>query len=164
MIDIDKIESSLSKIKLIGVLISKKIRSTPRGKYAFLQISDLKGIIDLAIFDEALLYNSNELLVEGNSLYFSVEVRKDNAGVRIIAESVEDIDQAILRSGINVKVVINSIEQLECLKEKVNYTSGIKIQLSAKLETGDIVYFKQKKIFINLNELPYLQKIGIANL
>ncbi len=163
-IDIDKIESSLSKIKLIGVLISKKIRSTPRGKYAFLQISDLKGIIDLAIFDEALLYNSNELLVEGNSLYFSVEVRKDNAGVRIIAESVEDIDQAILRSGINVKVVINSIEQLECLKEKVNYTSGIKIQLSAKLETGDIVYFKQKKIFINLNELPYLQKIGIANL
>ena len=124
----------------------------------------MKGIIDLAIFDEALLYNSNELLVEGNSLYFSAEVKKDNAGVRIIAEGVDDIDQVILRSGVNVKVVINSIEQLECLKEKVNYTSGIKIQLSTKLETGDIVYFKQKKIFINLSELPYLQKIGIANL
>ncbi len=163
--DIDKIESSLSKIKLIGVLISKKIRSTPRGKYAFLQISDLKGIIDLAIFDEALLYNSNELLVEGNSLYFSVEVRKDNAGVRIIAESVENIDQAILKSGVNVKVVINNIEQLECLKEKINYTSGIKIKLSVELETGDIAHFKQKNnIFINLSELSYLQNIGIASL
>ena len=163
--DIDKIEASVSKIKLIGVLISKKIRSTPRGKYAFLQISDLRGIIDLAIFDETLLYNSNEFLVEGNSLYFSTEVRKDNAGVRIIAESVEGIDQAILRSNVRAKVSINSFEQLEYLKERVNYASGIKIKLSIKLETGDVVYFKQKNnIFINLSELPNLQSMGIANL
>ncbi len=158
-IDIEKIQSSISKIKLLGVLTVKKIRSTPRGKYAFLQISDLNGIIDLSIFDEALLYKSNDLLVEGNSLYFSAEVRKDNSGVRIIVDNINNIDQAINDSNIQIKIIIKEQKHLEYLQKTVNYTSGIKINLSAQNEVGDIVNFKQtKNMYIDLNDLYYFQK------
>ena len=157
--DIEKIQSSISKIKLLGVLTVKKIRSTPRGKYAFLQISDLNGIIDLAIFDESLLYKSNDLLVEGNSLYFSAEVRKDNSGVRIIVNNISTIDQSINDSNVQIKIMIKEQKHLEYLKKTIDYTSGIKINLSAQNEAGDIVYFKQtKNMFIDLSDLHYFQK------
>ena len=160
--DIEKIENSISKITLAGVLILKKIRSTPRGKYAFLQVSDLNGIIDLAIFDEALLYKVNDLLIEGNSLYFLVEVRKDNSGIRIIAENIKHIDQAINNSSIQVRVTIKEQKHLEYLQKTINYTAGIKIKLTVQNEIGDVVYFKQNKnMFIDLSDLPYLQNNGL---
>ena len=162
---ISKITSSLSKIRLIGVLLSKKIRSTARGKYAFLQIADLEGILDVAIFSESLLYDSNEILIEGKSLYIAAEVRKDHAGVKIIAESIKEVEQFILASVTNVKVTLNNVEELNTLKNIVNYTSGVKIILSAKLEAGDLLHFKQKnKMFISLSGLTDLINLGIVSL
>jgi len=160
--DIDGIENAISKVKLAGVLLSKKVRSTARGKYAFLQISDLKGIIDLSIFNEELLYKSNELLQEGNTLYFKSEVRKDSAGIRIIAEEVKGIEEVLLNSNIHLEVTIQSKNQLQFLRDKVNYTQGLKVRLIAELEGGDVVMFRQKNpMLIDLAQLDVLEKEGI---
>ena len=160
--DIDKIEESLSKVNLAGVLLSKKVRSTVRGKYAFLQISDLKGVIDLAIFNEDLLLKVNDLLEEGNTLYFKSEIRRDSAGLRIIAWDVKTIEQAVSEFGICIEVTIKNKKQLEFIKDKINYKQGVKIQLMAELEEGDIVIFKHDlQMLVGLDELEILKKEGI---
>ena len=160
--DIDGIENAISKIQLAGVLLSKKVRSTARGKYAFLQISDLKGIIDLSIFSEDLLYKSNDLLKEGNTLYFRSEVRKDSAGIRIVAEDVKGMEQAILDSDIYFEIIIKNKNQLQLIKDKINYTQGLKVKLIVELEGGEVVSFKQNnQILVDLVELDVFEKEGI---
>ncbi|WPX96296.1 DNA polymerase III subunit alpha [Candidatus Bandiella woodruffii] len=160
--EIDEIENQLSKIKLAGVLLSKKVRSTARGKYAFLQISDLKGIIDLSIFNEDLLYKTIDLLKEGNTLYFKAEVRKDAAGIRIIAEDVQEVRQAILDSDIRLNIVIKNKNQLDFLRDKINNDDGVKISLMAELESGDVVDFKHNSpLLIDIIELEKLIQNGI---
>jgi DNA polymerase-3 subunit alpha len=160
--DIDGIENAISKIQLAGVLLSKKVRSTARGKYAFLQISDLKGIIDLSIFSEDLLYKSNDLLNEGNTLYFRSEVRKDSAGIRIVAEEVKDMEQAILDSDVHFEIIIKNKNQLKIIRDKVNYTQGLKVKLMVELEGGEVVSFKQNDpMLVDLVELNAFEKEGI---
>ena len=160
--DIDKTEDSSSKINIAGVLLSKKVRSTARGKYAFLQISDLKGIIDLAIFNENLLYRVNDLLEEGNTLYFKSEVKRDGGGLRVIAWDVKEIEQALLESDLYISITIKNKKQLELVKNKINYKKGIKMQLTVELEEGDIVTFEHdQQILVVLDELEALKKEGI---
>ena len=161
--DIDKIKDSLSKVNLTGVLLSKRVRSTIRGKYAFLQVSDLKGIIDLAIFNEDLFLKVNDLLEEGNTLYFKSEIRRDNAGLRIVAWDVKTIEQTISELDICVAVTIKDEKQLKFIKDKINCEQGIKIQLIVELEEGDIVTFKHDpQMLIELNKLESLKEYGIA--
>ena len=70
-----------------------------------------------------------------------------------------NIDQAINDSNIQIKIIIKEQKHLEYLQKTVNYTSGIKINLSAQNEAGDIVNFKQtKNMYIDLNDLYYFQK------
>ena len=146
----------------MGVLISKKIRSTSKGKYAFLQLSDLEGIIDIAIFDESLLYNNSEILIIGNSLYFVTELKKNNAGMRIIAKDIKVIDDAIIKSNITVTIIIKNTKQLESLQKKINYSQGVKIDIFVECESGDLVYFKKnKELYINLDDLHYFKTFGM---
>jgi DNA polymerase-3 subunit alpha len=161
--DIDKIERLSSKIKVAGVLLSKKVRSTPRGKYAFLQISDLQGIIDIAIFSEDLLYKSNDILVEGRgALYFSADLKKDSAGLRIVAEDVKSIDNAIIDSSLRLTVIIKNKSELELVKDNINYTHGLKINLMVEFENKHVVTFKYSTpILLNLDNLEVLKKAGI---
>ena len=155
-----------SKIKLVGVLINKKIRSTPRGKYAFLQISDTNGLIDLAIFDESLLYKADEILVEGNMLHFSVEVKKDTSGViRIIAESIETLIDIIYSSNIRAVVTIKNHKDLEYVSKTLTYDIGIKTSLSVQNENGDTTFFcSEKPFFIDVDNMSNLIELGIAKL
>lgn len=152
--DIDKVEDSSPKINLAGVLLSKKVRSTARGKYAFLQVSDLKGVIDLAIFNENLLLKVNDILEEGNTLYFASEVKRDNAGMRIIAWDVKTMEQAVLESDICIAIKIKNKKQLDFVKDKINYKQGVKIQLILEIEDEGTVTFKcNPQMLVSIDKL-----------
>ena len=151
-----------SKINLIGVLISKKIRSTPKGKYAFLQLCDLKGIIDVSVFDESLLYDNSDILTIGNSLYCIAQLKKKNAGIRIIAQDIKVVDEAIIKSNIIITIVIKNVKQLEDLQQRINYSEGIKINILVEVTSGALVHFKKNNaLYVNINDLYYLKTLGM---
>ncbi|AWD33372.1 DNA polymerase III subunit alpha [Candidatus Fokinia solitaria] len=81
--------------KVAGIITSLKVRSSSSGKggkFAFMQLCDETGFLDVSIFNEAILIAQKDLLAEGQIIVCNVEIRKDNFGVRITVESVERID------------------------------------------------------------------------
>ena len=75
-----------------GVIVAKKIRTSKRGKYAFLQLSDRTGSYDVAIFDGDLLSNSIELINSHRVLIIESVVKISGNATRLVATVISDIE------------------------------------------------------------------------
>lgn len=82
-------------IKMAGVVASSKHRSGPRGRFAYLNISDPFGIYEATIFDEALITANRDLLEDGSEIVVECLIRKDDGGTRIMIKGVFRVDDFI---------------------------------------------------------------------
>jgi DNA polymerase III alpha subunit len=82
-------------IKLAGVVAYSRHRSGPKGRYAYLILSDPVGIFETSIFDEELITNSRDLMADGNNLVVETLVRKDEGGTRLLVRSMMALDDFI---------------------------------------------------------------------
>lgn len=86
------------RVKLAGIILGKQERTTARSRFAFVQLSDPTGTYEITIFSELLgqardkLEGNQPLLVEG-------EVRLDGDIVKILASSIQILDEAVSRGG-----------------------------------------------------------------
>ncbi len=86
-----------SFVKIAGVLTSKRMRSSQRGRFATLILSDPSGMVEVSLFDEDLLSAAREVLEVGNILMMSAEVRKDEGGMRLTAQSVSLLEDELAK-------------------------------------------------------------------
>lgn len=82
-------------IKMAGVVASSKHRSGPKGRFAYMTISDPFGIFEAMIFDEAIITNARDILVDGSKISFDCLVRKDDGGLRILIREVRKLEDFI---------------------------------------------------------------------
>ena len=82
-------------IKLAGVVAYSKHKSGPKGRYAYLTLSDPFGIYETAIFDEALITTHRDKMADGNSLVVECLIKKDQGGSRILVKSIERLEEFI---------------------------------------------------------------------
>ncbi len=82
-------------VKMAGVVAASKHRSGSRGRFAYLTISDPLGIFEAMIFDEALITNARDLLVDGSMIALECLVRKDDGGIRILVRDVKKLEEFI---------------------------------------------------------------------
>ncbi len=80
-----------STIKLAGVVAYSKHKSGPKGRYAYMTLSDPFGIYETSIFSEELITSKRDKMVDGNCLVLECLVRRDQGGARILVKSVEDL-------------------------------------------------------------------------
>ncbi|MDX2094565.1 MAG: DNA polymerase III subunit alpha [Alphaproteobacteria bacterium] len=95
------------KLKLAGILTATKMRSSPRGRSAFLTLSDAHGQYEVAVFDEHLLNQHHAMLKNAAVLMLGVEVRHGERGQRLLVtriESLEEASQALRAQKLTVKV------------------------------------------------------------
>jgi DNA polymerase III subunit alpha len=95
------------KLKLAGILTSTKMRSSPRGRSAFLNLSDSHGQYEVAVFDEYLLNQHHALLKNGTALMLGIDVRQSERGQRLLVtriEPLEEVSQTVRASTLTVKV------------------------------------------------------------
>lgn len=90
----DELEDGDS-IKMAGVIASSKHRSSARGRFAYLTISDPYGIFEAMIFDEALITAARDILVDGSQIIIECLIRKDEGGVRISVRDVKKLEDFI---------------------------------------------------------------------
>ena len=109
-----------SNISLAGVLISKRIRVSPRGRFAYVQLSDASGSYEVAVFDEELLNQNTGVLEEGNALLLAVEARKDEGGVRLIATGISLLEDMVSNQKFTINVQLAGTDALRPIKELLN--------------------------------------------
>lgn len=84
-----------SIIKLAGVAAYSRHRSGPRGRYAYLTLSDPIGIYETSIFDENLITDSRDLMEAGQSLVLVCLIRKDEGGIRLLVKEIIKLEDFI---------------------------------------------------------------------
>lgn len=106
-------------INIAGLIISKKIRSGKKGKFAFIQLSDDSGVIDASIFDQDLLCKASDILHDGSLVFCRASAIKDSRGLRIIIEDIKNITDVL--SNMHSKYVIyvynNDKDAIDLIRE-----------------------------------------------
>ncbi|MBL6665190.1 MAG: hypothetical protein ISQ34_05035 [Rickettsiales bacterium] len=82
-------------IKIAGVVAASKHRSSARGRFAYLTMSDPFGIYEVMIFDEAIITEQRDNLVDGSQIMLNCLVRRDEGGIRILTKEVTKLDDFI---------------------------------------------------------------------
>ncbi len=90
----DELEDN-NLVKMVGVVAGSKHRSSARGRFAYLTVSDPFGMFEAMIFDEAIITNTRDILVDGSSVALECLIKKDDGGVRILVRSVKKLDDFI---------------------------------------------------------------------
>jgi DNA polymerase-3 subunit alpha len=86
------------RVKLAGVVLGKQERSTPRSRFAFVQLSDPGGTYEVTVFAE-LLGRARERLESGDPLLIEGEVRLEGDALKVLATSIERLDAVLANGG-----------------------------------------------------------------
>jgi DNA polymerase-3 subunit alpha len=86
------------RVRLAGVVLGKQERSTPRSRFAFVQLSDPGGTFEVTVFAE-LLGRARERLESGEPLLIEGEVRLEGDALKVLATSIERLDAVLANGG-----------------------------------------------------------------
>lgn len=116
----EKLELNYKTVQLAGIVTGKKVKISPKGKFAFIQISDASGLAEISVFDEKLLSENGELLETGQMILIRADGKREEGGVRLIAQSIKPFDamQEGTAAG-TLEIDLQSAEALEPLKQAI---------------------------------------------
>lgn len=149
----DRASKKGSKIYVVGVITSRKIRSSPRGRYAFIQLSDLFGLYEVSVFNEELLNKHTEDLQLGKTLYLGVDARKDDNGLRFIVESIRALDDFITTIPTMYTIHFSDVTALKKLTFSDN---GVRVRLVATVDGHKVLFDSKKPLKLSMEELAKL--------
>lgn len=78
-----------AKIRMAGIVVKTTIKSSAKGRYAFISLSDPKGIVEVALFSNDMIIQHKDWLDDkaNNQMLFECLVKKDEGGYRIIVNN-----------------------------------------------------------------------------
>ena len=106
--------------KLLGVVITKTERTSKNGnKYAFVQLSDQKGVFEVALFSETYT-QSRDYLVPGKALFLNATLRQDGESTRLLANNVTSLETIMENLSRRLRIVVDetlAVSDVETLLE-----------------------------------------------
>jgi DNA polymerase-3 subunit alpha len=112
------------RIKLAGTVIDRMERTSAKGnRFAFVQCSDQSGAFELMVFSE-LLGSKRNLLEPGQAVLVSVDGRLDGDQVKLLAQSVEKLEDAVANSAAGLRIVLSDPAALEALRKTLDGKRG----------------------------------------
>jgi DNA polymerase III subunit alpha len=124
------------KVQLAGTVVGKKERTSARGtRFAFVQLSDMGGMYEVTVFSE-VLSAARELLEAGKAVLVSADAKREGEGVRMIAQRIQPLDQAVAGAAPAIRVYIAEASAMAVLKEAVAKVGRGKSQLSLVVDVG----------------------------
>jgi DNA polymerase-3 subunit alpha len=98
------------RINLAGVVSSSKIRTNQKGnKYAFIQLSDQKGVFEITAFSEVLSV-SQDLLKAGTAVLIRCDARLEEGGARLLANRIQSLDAAVEKEAKGISIYLNDMD------------------------------------------------------
>ncbi len=112
------------RIKLAGTVIDRMERTSAKGnRFAFVQCSDQSGAFELTVFSEVL--NAKRPLLEaGQAVLISADGRLDGEQVKLMAQSVEKLEDAVANAAAGLRIVISDPVALDALRKHLDGKKG----------------------------------------
>jgi len=112
------------RIKLAGTVIDRQERTSAKGnRFAFVQCSDQSGAFELTVFSE-LLGSKRNLLEAGQAILVSVDGRLDGEQVKLTAQTVEKLDDAVANAAAGLRIELSDLAALEPLRRALEGKRG----------------------------------------
>lgn len=108
-----------SLLKMAGIITSSKHRSSGKGRFAYLYVSDPFSIYEIMCYDENLITTKRDLLADGSMLVFECLVKKDDGGTRILAKNIFSLNDFLTQ----VKPQAQEFADIKVLKNKKDFPS-----------------------------------------
>ncbi len=139
---LEKLGTQYKPLKLAGIVTGRKFKASDKGRFAFLQLSDMGGIFEVSIFDETLLTQHRDLLENGKILLIHADGKADDSGARLIAQSISLFDDALTRqqqmqgSNAAFRIVLSQADAVPMIRNLLGEANGkgAKVTLSAQIE------------------------------
>ncbi|MCC2646902.1 MAG: dnaE1 [Rickettsiaceae bacterium] len=107
-------------LRIAGVIHEKDAKMSPRGRFIILQLSDQYGMYDATIFNEDVLKRCAPLLEGRIPIVLNCEIRKDEGGIRLAVQNIEDIEKIAYKNRSEYKITLNSNSKMEELLTNLN--------------------------------------------
>jgi DNA polymerase-3 subunit alpha len=112
------------RIKLAGTVIDRQERTSAKGnRFAFVQCSDQSGAFELTVFSE-LLGSKRNLLEPGQAILVSADGRLDGEQVKLTAQTVEKLDDAVANAAAGLRIELSDPTALEPLRKALEGKRG----------------------------------------
>jgi len=112
------------RIKLAGTVIDRQERTSAKGnRFAFVQCSDQSGAFELTVFSE-LLSSKRNLLEAGQAVLVSADGRLDGEQVKLTAQTVEKLEEAVANAAAGLRIIISDPAALEALRRNLEGKRG----------------------------------------
>ena len=119
--------------KIAGVVLGRQERSNARGnRYAFVQLSDSTGMVEITLFSEVLA-GARETLDSGAPVLIGVEVRLDGDSLKITAHSVDNLEKVAATRTEAIKVFVHDATPLPSIQKMLGGETGGRGQISIVL-------------------------------
>jgi DNA polymerase-3 subunit alpha len=106
----ERAQLGAARVKLAGSVINSKERITRTGsRMAWVRLSDGGGSYEVTFFSETLA-RGRDILVAGNSVLITADIKLEGDSLRITAQEVEPLDQAAIRAGAGIRVWLQQTE------------------------------------------------------
>ena len=157
----------IKNAKLIGSILDIKDRSNKEGrKYAFITVSNLTSQFEMSVFNDTIL-KYKDLIKEGNTLLFHVDISWENENLRIIIKKIEDLNKIYSNSKIKINLYLSESQDFSLLEKFLTKSSDKNSLFVFYEKNGRLVSFdfsKNYKIsnFSKLDELNLSKKINYS--
>jgi DNA polymerase-3 subunit alpha len=112
------------RIKLAGTVIDRSERTSAKGnRFAFVQCSDQSGAFEMMVFSE-VLSSKRPLLEPGQAILVSVDGRLDGEQVKLLAQNVEKLEDAVANSAAGLRIEISDPTVLATLHKTLEGRKG----------------------------------------
>ena len=126
-----------STVRLAGVVLDKQERTSAKGnRFAFVQLTDSSGQYEVVVFSE-LLTASRALLEANSRVLLSAEARADGDGLRLNAQTVAPLDEALAEAAKGLRVFVAGTGGLESLKRTIADGAKGPGRISLVIDVGD---------------------------
>lgn len=166
----EKLSNAYRPIKVAGIVTGKKVKVSDKGRFAFLQMSDLDGAFEVSVFNEALLSQNRDHLENGKMLYITADGKSEEAGVRLIAQGIMLLDEAVtkMRNGkqMSITLVVSDMAAIPPIRQILvpAAAQGATVQLSVQQDGGETMIELPGKYQTSTEMLDKLRSIkGIVS-
>ncbi|MBV1830914.1 DNA polymerase III subunit alpha [Komagataeibacter sp. AV436] len=110
-------QAGIGRVKIAGCVVDRKERPTRTGnKMAWVRLSDASGGCEVTFFSE-VLSRAREILVAGNAVVVTADLKLEGEALRITASDVMELEQAAAEAAAELRIWFDQAEAIEPIRD-----------------------------------------------